>query len=166
MNKQLVLLFSIGFFFVMCSKSSNGNSNINPVDTTHHVTLTRLLTNLCLDSTKYYMQGQWKWVCTRGGIGGPGMVSFYTKKIMNIDTLSKNIQEIDNGYKYIDTTFDFVKKYNIYTGNDSIIALHYEGNVTTNQRGARYYFPYKIINDSLVIRQYGPDGSDFYLIRQ
>ena len=146
---MMVVIFALGG----CSKSDNA-----------HVPVTRLLGKLSLDSTKCYMQGQWHLWAIKGGIGGPGVVNYYKNSIMNFDTATMKVQEFDNGTKFVDTTFTFVKVYNIYTGIDSLWTLHeayYD--LLTGYFTDIHYFPYQIINDTMVFRQWSFDGTDFYL---
>jgi hypothetical protein len=156
----IIMLYTV-LLSLSCTKSSDDNTNNETKPT---IKITRSLTNLSLDSTKYFLHGNWRWVCTLGGYI-PSQ-TFFTDKFINIDTGRMKMQTIESGI--IDSSdIKFIKRINIfYSGIDSIEVLTQYYNNSNPPIIGMSLFPLKYEDDTLVLKQYASDGKSYYLIRK
>lgn len=157
----IIMLYTI-LLSLSCTKSSDDNTNN---DTKPTIKITRSLNNLSLDSTKYFLHGNWKLVALSGGFGGPGVINYYTDRFFNIDTLNLKRQLITSTTQE-NTNIRFEKKKKpYYLGTDSFwVFTPYSNTVNPSPVGVSV-FPYQYKNDTLILREFNIHGQDIHLIK-
>jgi len=164
MKKKITVIITLYTILLSlsCTKSSDDNTNN---DTKPTIKITRSLTNLSLDSTKYFLHGNWRLVALRGGIGGQGVINYYTDRFYNIDTLNLKRKLIVNT-TIENTDIRFEKKKNkFYSGIDSIWVFTPYNKTSIPPFNGTPIFPLEVKNDTFILREYAVDGQSIYLVK-
>ena len=153
------------FCFVNCKKTGTANiikndTIIKPVDTIKpHIPVERLLDTLPLDSLKWYINGNWKFVKTISGLGVP---SYPQNSYMYITQNQTHIKNIYDGIVYTDTSIVWNRTVADLTNDSTWEIKFYEAQNLT----PTYLVIHKSVDDTMVLYEnYTLHGVTGYLLK-